>query len=545
MIDPSASDPNSRNLYPKSLDQKLHLGSFIVFDIETTGGNPEKNGITEVYALRWHRGKVQDTFYSMVNPRISIPPIVRRMTGITNQMVRGAPFIEDVMPKLVEFARDAVLVSHNTIGDLKFLRYFARAVCGVDWSPFFLCTHLLSEKLLPDAPDKSLGGLVRHLGFADTDLHRAEADAFATLELFKVLQTKLYEQGLHQIIDGIRLQGDSESGLRVGWAIPQAKLRRFPRGPGVLRLTDRAGDLIYFASCKNLRTEAIQLSQLDKLPRQLMRLCLKAHDLECVKHRTLVEAMVYEAQMAKESPCKFASSQWNKRVAQIVSVEESDGTLKVHLAQASSSTVSVFGPIKDRARAQGELERLARILKVKSTRRGLKILPSHRQLVEAFFLGQLARYVARLKRSKLSLRYLLLEKFRKGIDNSIREAEKLDVLGSPCNYSSLLMVDGVITAPLNAKEDRWQLFPVIGSLAGSPFEVEGDWRLWLLSREGKRFIRNLGKRQPFDPQNFHLLNATLWLVLSNPRRLGTHRFWSAEELVRFKEGYHAGKFSGH
>src|SRR4051812_544855 len=84
-------------------DVLLEEGTFIVFDIETTGGNPTRNGITEICALKYSDGKVQDTFYSLVNPRIPIPPIVQKMTGITNQTVRKAPLIETVFPPFLEF----------------------------------------------------------------------------------------------------------------------------------------------------------------------------------------------------------------------------------------------------------------------------------------------------------------------------------------------------------------------------------------------------------------------------------------------------------
>jgi DNA polymerase III epsilon subunit-like protein len=71
----------------KIVNDSVERSTFIVFDIETTGGNPERNGITEICALKIIDGQVVDRFYSMINPMISIPPIVRRMTGITNQMV--------------------------------------------------------------------------------------------------------------------------------------------------------------------------------------------------------------------------------------------------------------------------------------------------------------------------------------------------------------------------------------------------------------------------------------------------------------------------
>src|SRR5262245_32252338 len=92
------------------LQLALESGQFIVFVIRTTGSNPEKNGITEIFAIRWKDGEVKDTFYSMVNPGIPIPPIVRRMTGIDNKMVRNAPRIDEVMPDIVKFIGDDVLV---------------------------------------------------------------------------------------------------------------------------------------------------------------------------------------------------------------------------------------------------------------------------------------------------------------------------------------------------------------------------------------------------------------------------------------------------
>ena len=76
---------------------------YIVFDIETTGGNPEKNGITEICAIKYSPSGSTEKFYSLVNPARSIPPFVRRITGITNAMVKDAPLIKDIMPKFLDF----------------------------------------------------------------------------------------------------------------------------------------------------------------------------------------------------------------------------------------------------------------------------------------------------------------------------------------------------------------------------------------------------------------------------------------------------------
>ena len=128
-----------------ALKGRLDQAEYIVFDIETTGGNPIHNGITEIFAIKCKAdGKVLDTFYSMVNPKVPIPPIVRRMTGITDKMVAGQPLIEEVMPGFIEFAGNAIFVSHNTIGDLRFLRYFAAVECKHRLNNFFLLHSLAS-----------------------------------------------------------------------------------------------------------------------------------------------------------------------------------------------------------------------------------------------------------------------------------------------------------------------------------------------------------------------------------------------------------------
>ena len=137
----SASRLQAPPLLPHSLS--LSEASFIVFDIETTGGNPSANGITEICALRFHKGAVQDTFYTLVNPETPIPGLIRKMTGITPDMVKDAPVIASILPELLAFVGNSILVSHNTQGDLTFLRYFALKHQKVTLENFYLCTHLL------------------------------------------------------------------------------------------------------------------------------------------------------------------------------------------------------------------------------------------------------------------------------------------------------------------------------------------------------------------------------------------------------------------
>ena len=237
------------------LEIPLQDASYIVFDIETTGGNPAFNGITEIFAQRIVRGEIKDSFYSLVNPKVRIPPIVRRITGINQAMVKDAPLIEEVMPKFLDFIKQDILVSHNSFGDVKYLRHFAMSVCNNELDNFYLCTHLLS-KLIPEAPIKSLSGLAEYLEIlSDEKVHRARADAILTLKLFNVLCKKMLDQKINSVFAAIRLQGDLESNIRIGWSITKKHLNNLPEDPGLLKFYSNKDKLLFFCACESLQKE--------------------------------------------------------------------------------------------------------------------------------------------------------------------------------------------------------------------------------------------------------------------------------------------------
>src|SRR3954470_7513434 len=97
--------------------------TFVVIDLETTGGSANTCAITEVGAVKLRGGECLGTFQTLVNPGSGIPPEITYMTGITEAMVTPAPRIEAVLPALLEFVgRDAVVVGHNVRFDLAFLQ---------------------------------------------------------------------------------------------------------------------------------------------------------------------------------------------------------------------------------------------------------------------------------------------------------------------------------------------------------------------------------------------------------------------------------------
>src|SRR3954447_3955793 len=103
------------------LGTALHDVTFVVVDVETTGGSPATCAITEIGAVKYRGGECLGTFETLVNPGVPIPPLITVLTGITEAMVLPAPSIGEVLPAFCEFLRDAVIVGHNIRFDIAFL----------------------------------------------------------------------------------------------------------------------------------------------------------------------------------------------------------------------------------------------------------------------------------------------------------------------------------------------------------------------------------------------------------------------------------------
>ncbi len=255
------------------LDKPITDIPFVLFDLESTGGNPSHSGITEICAFIVKNGEVQGRFYSLVNPQRRIPKIVRKITGITDVMVKDAPFIADVMPDFLDFVKDYPVVSHNCQGDLKFLRYFAREVAGKDFKNFFACTHLLGCKYFPDSPHKTLGGLAEYTGASVDTAHRAEADALLTKGLFDKILLKIAETKIRTFRELISDQCDIESLVRMGSKVSIADPK--PATFGYIMLFDRHRQRIACLYSMQFKKEVNRLTNLKYVQKQQLKyLCV-------------------------------------------------------------------------------------------------------------------------------------------------------------------------------------------------------------------------------------------------------------------------------
>ena len=218
---------------------------YCILDIETTGGQFNEEGITEIAIYKFDGHEVVDQFISLVNPEIPIQPFVVKLTGINNAMLRSAPKFFEVAKRIIEITSDCVIVAHNASFDYRILRTEFKRL-GYDFQAKTLCTVELSKKLIPDQPSYSLGKLVRALGIPMSDRHRASGDAIATTKLFKMLLEKDVEkQILNDYIKQEIQKGIAPKLLDI--------VEHLPSKTGIYYIHNEKGNLIYIGKSRNIK----------------------------------------------------------------------------------------------------------------------------------------------------------------------------------------------------------------------------------------------------------------------------------------------------
>ncbi len=170
----------------------------VVFDIETTGFSPLKNKIIEIGAVKVENGKIVDRFSTFVNPEVPIPFEIEKLTSISDNMVLGAPKIEEVLPKFLEFCSDAVMVAHNASFDMSFIRHNAM-IQGKSFEPTVLDTVSMARFLLPNLNRFKLDTVAKELRISLENHHRAVDDAGATAEIFVKFVEMLKSRGIENL----------------------------------------------------------------------------------------------------------------------------------------------------------------------------------------------------------------------------------------------------------------------------------------------------------------------------------------------------------
>lgn len=223
---------------------------YAVLDIETTGGQFNEEGITEIAIYRYDGHEIVDQFISLVNPEIPIQPFVVKLTGISNAMLQSAPKFFEVAKRIIEITEGCIIVAHNTVFDYRVLRLEFRRL-GYDFKAQTLDTVELAQKLIPDMPSYSLGKLSRSLGIPVADRHRASGDAMATVKLFKMLLDKDAEKTIISTF----IKTEVEKGIAPKLLDIIDKL---PSRCGIYYIHREDGKIIYIGKSQNIKKRVNQ-----------------------------------------------------------------------------------------------------------------------------------------------------------------------------------------------------------------------------------------------------------------------------------------------
>ena len=273
--------------------------TFAVVDLETTGTAPGHDRIIEIGAARFRGGECLGTFQTLVNPGGPIPPFIVVLTGITEALVIPAPPVEEVLPSLLEFLGDAVLVGHNLRFDTSFLDADLLATGRSRLSHRRVDTLALARRLVRDeVPDLRLGTLARCLRLSHQPTHRALDDVLATAGLLHALLERAGSYGVLGLDDLLALPSTPMAMAKL------PLVRSLPRQPGVYLFRDAGGRVLYVGKATDLRARVRSYFSSDdrrKVP-QLLRETAAIDHVVCAHP---LEAAVLELRLIQAHEPRF------------------------------------------------------------------------------------------------------------------------------------------------------------------------------------------------------------------------------------------------
>lgn len=265
---------------------------YAVVDIETTGGSPKAERITEIAIYVFDGEKIIDEFVSLINPERNIPYFITGLTGISNEMVKDAPYFYEVAKKIVELTEGMILVAHNARFDYSFIRQEFKNL-GFNYNRKLIDTVSLSRRLLPGHKSYSLGKLCAELGIEIPGRHRASGDALATVKLFSILLDADERSDTPGLINNTKLS-------KLNPSLNSSILDELPEEPGVYYFYNDNNELIYIGKSKNIHERVMtHLSNNSSRRAMQMRGEIADIDYECTGNELI--ALLKESDEIKKN----------------------------------------------------------------------------------------------------------------------------------------------------------------------------------------------------------------------------------------------------
>ncbi|SEL48729.1 DNA polymerase-3 subunit epsilon [Blastococcus sp. DSM 46786] len=357
---PPPAPPRYEQVSIADVGTPLAQVTFVVVDLETTGGSPKDSAITEIGAVRVRGGQVLGEFQTLVDPGHEIPPYISVLTGITSTMVATAPRIGAVLPAFLEFARGAVLVAHNAPFDLGFLRA-ACAENGMAWpAAASVDTAVLARRLLSrdEVPNCKLATLAPYFSATTSPTHRALDDARATVDVLHGLFERLGPLGVTTLeeLTGLTRQVDPERRRKRHLA------DAVPHGPGVYLFRGPKDEPLYVGTSGDLRSRVRSYFTSGEQRSRITEMVGLAQRVEAIPCAHALEAAVRELRLiARHKPRYNRRSRFPERALWVRLTEEPFPRLSV-VRRVRPDAGVFLGPFPDRRAADAAVAAVHEVL---------------------------------------------------------------------------------------------------------------------------------------------------------------------------------------
>ncbi len=331
---------------------------FVLVDLETTGGQATRDRITEIGLVQISQGRIVKEWQSLINPEVTIPPSITRLTGINQTMVANAPVFGDIAETLQTLLAERLFVAHNARFDYSFLKNeFQRFGLAFRTRP--VCSVKLSRKLYPQAKAHGLDAIERRFNLACSNRHRALADARLIWEFFQAaiaeLSETVFTTALDTLLDGPALPAH----------LDPVNIDDLPESPGVYRFYAESGSPLYVGKSVNLRARVLSHFNGDHRHAKALRMSQQIHRLDWTE-----TASDFSAQLLESQEIKRLVPLYNRRLRQSQSLyslildRSEQGYCRVHPSAEIDLThcdfSQIYGLFKNKRSAEAKLQTLAR-----------------------------------------------------------------------------------------------------------------------------------------------------------------------------------------
>jgi len=518
------------------LGDPLREVTFVVVDLETTGGSAATEAITEFGAVKVRGGEVLGEFATLVDPGRSIPPQIVMLTGITDAMVYDAPAIGAVMPAFLEFIRGSVLVAHNAGFDIGFLKA-ACARLGLPWpgNPVVDTVRLARRVLTKEeAPSVRLGLLAPLLGSPVAPDHRALTDARATVDVLHALFERLGPLGVQSLTELQQLSRDVSPARRRKRSLAD----HLPSAPGVYLFRGPSEEVLYVGTSGNLRRRVrsyFGAGETKSRIKQMLTLAERVDHVECAHS---LEAHVREQRLiAVHQPKYNRRSRSPNKVLWVVLTAETFPRLSI-VATPPADRPAALGPFFSREAATTGVEALQEVVRIRRCSQRLSRFPTGSPCA----LAELGRCGAPCAGLEDAVSYAVhARRIAELVHGSSDEVltglrTELERLSEEGRFDRAAVLRDRLSVLAEAVDRRQRLgaFAAIEQLVAARPDVTGGWELVVI-RYGRLAAAGRARRG-FDPMPIvDLLTASAETVLPRPGPLPGATAEETTTLLRWVE----------